>query len=1131
MAGILAQRRNNTVPSSEGGGILAKNRTVKAPQPRIHQPTVTSTGINMAMANKVDKPVKPAISSEAEWYSKRPVLNFLANNPVSKVLNKLGTANDVAGESLRASLIGQKPSEAITTGNKTADTILRGVGTVESFFLPGGVGASAGLVRGAAGQIANKIIPKVGNIGARTANRAVLGAVESLPYTAQQLIQEKPKDIGSAAKTAGINTLLGAGGESLIGGAADVVGKLRGKNPTAQVTLPNTPELPKIEAPKVELPKPSNKVVMEPQKNKFSFKEAWTKFRTAATDNQAAIGDFSKKAGDSTSILASNSRNVGGTVDYILRDGLVDRAGNKIGLSLREASEKIPKGKEEDFWTYMSQRHNIDRARENKNVIANYTTEMSEQAVKEIEAANPGFKSAGDEVTNWIDKFMREWGVKAGTVDEQIYNDLRQTYKSYFPTQREFSQLESSMPDSVRKQFVDNVTPIRKATGSERDINNPIENIMNLVNRTVRTARYNEVGQSLLNSVRQSPDKLRELAEVIPTQEGMFANTDNVISVLEGGKPVYLRINDKMLLDALKGLPRVINNAKVMRAISNGFKGLITQKNPLFAIRNIFRDVPTAYIYGSTANPFKFGADLVKAGRDIVTNGENFQRYRAVGGGGSNFFSQGAEKAAQNLNKGGFHPLEAIEYFNNMTETAPRLAEFTRVLEKTGDVQKALDAANNVTVNFARGGNVTKAAEPFVPYLNAGVQGLDRFFRAFKDPKTAVSTLIKGGIAITAPEVALYLINKDDPNYQALDNRTKDTYFLIPKGDGTFWKIPKSRELGVLFGSLFQRSMRAQEGEENAFKGFGNTLATNFSPANPIENNILAPLAINIPKNKDFAGRSIVPQGMIMDKRSPYLQFDEKSTEIAKAIGQYANAAGIEGGLSPKQIDYLIKSYTGIIGQLGMPATTKGGDPLKTISQQFTSDPTYSNQALTDFYDNSERYASAAKDNNLLNNIPSGDVTPQEQINNMFSKASEKMSELNKLNSKVVAGTLTSDDIKALQAYGVFVGDAETTSRQIKGEINKIAAEANKLKPEQFTRTIPDGIPTYLTQNKERIDLTYPQQYKLADMIDQYRQQREEDYRKLYEFEQRKDAFLKKALEYAKEKAYNEMKRELFTGR
>jgi hypothetical protein len=817
-----------------------------------------------------------------------------------------------------------------------------------------------------------------------------------------------------------------AGGE--IGEKVDIV-----KKPVLEFESAK-PQTPKTETKPIgeELPKPINKVVMDTPKNKFSFKKAWDKFYTRTVNTQKPISDFSRKTGDNAATLASNSRNSGGTIDYILKDALVDRQGNKIGKSLREVAEQIPKGQEEDFWNYMMQRHNIDRAREEKNVIPNYTSEMSEQAVKNIEAVNPGFKTVGNEVTNWIDTFMREWGVKAGTVDEAIYNDLRQTYKSYFPTQREFSQLERSIPEGTRKQFVDQNSPLRKATVSERDVNNPLENIMNLVNRNVKTARYNEVGQSFLNSVRQAPDKLKELAEVIPAQEGMFANTDNVISVLENGKPVYLRINNKELLDALKGLPNVVNNAKAMRAVTNVFKGLITQKNPLFAVRNIFRDIPTAYVYGSEANPFKFGAGLLKAGKDILTNGESFQRYRAVGGGGANFFKGDAVKSARELNKGGFHPLKAIETFNNLTETAPRLAEFNRVLEKTGDVQKALAAANDVTVNFARGGDVAKAFEAYVPYLNAGVQGLDKFFRGFKNPRTAIATLAKGGVAITAPEIALYLINKDDPNYQALDNRTKDTYYLIGKGDGTFWKIPKSRELGVLFGSLFQRALRTQNGEKNAWEGFDKTATTNFAPANPFENNFFSPL-YGLKANKDFAGRNIVPQGMIMDKRSPYLQYDEKTTEIAKAIGEYSRNF-VEGGLSPKQIDYLIKSYTGVIGQMGMPLATIGGDPFKSITTQFISDPAYSNQATQDFYENYNKLQAAATDKNITEQLPTNGkgniVTPEEKLRNQFGKASEEISTINK-------------EIRAIEASAE--PDKEAKVRALRQKILDIANAANNM--------------------------------------------------------------------------------------
>jgi hypothetical protein len=761
-----------------------------------------------------------------------------------------------------------------------------------------------------------------------------------------------------------------------------------------------------------DLPTAQSDIIIGRPKEGMGFKEALDKFYTKIVNTQQPITKAGKLAESDIGKLAMNTKNVSGIVDYNFLKGLVDKNGNKVGESLESVVKSIPKNEEKDFWTYMTQRHNIDRAREGKPVQVNYTPEMSKDAVKVFENDHPEYKAIGDNITKWLDDFMQTWGVDTGIVNKEIYKDLRKTYKSYFPTQREFSELEKSIGGNVSQKFADQRTPIRAATGSERNIIDPVENIMNLVNRTIRTAKYNEVGQSLLESVRAKPEKLKAIAEIIPTQEGMFSNVDNVIHVLEDGKPVYLQINDKALLDAMNGLPKTIGNIPVISTLVNGFKSLITQKNPIFALRNIFRDIPTAYVYGSEANPLKFGAGLAGAIKDVVTQGPRLQKYQAVGGGGANFFNQGdvTRSAAELTGKTSIikkiitSPIRGIEKFNNLTETAPRLAEFNRVLKKTGDVTKALYASNELTVNFARGGNYTKAADKVVPYLNAGVQGLDKFFRGFKDPKTALQTIVKSGIAITTPTVALYMVNKDNPNYRALDNRTKDSYYLIPQDDGTFIKIPKSRELGVLFSSLFERVSRQLKGQEDAFKGFGNTVATSFSPANPIESNFFSPATWNLATNKDFAGRAIVPQGMLMDKRSPYLQYDDKTSVIAKSIGELSkDVPGLPGGLSPKQIDYLIKSYSGVIGQYGIPLVTPGGSPSKALKTQFIADPTFSNQATTDFFDKFDKVSAAAVDKNVRENVPSKKVTTEEDMKNSMSSIISALSrgtrEINKIQS------------------------------------------------------------------------------------------------------------------------------------
>jgi len=792
------------------------------------------------------------------------------------------------------------------------------------------------------------------------------------------------------------------------------------------------------------LPAPQSNIIINKAKESFNFKEAAKNFYTKVVNVDQPIVNADRTTGQ----LASNTKNVGGIVDHNLTENLVDKSGNKVGDSLKSTVEAVPKGQEKDFWTYMSQRHNIDRAREGKPVQTNFTPEMSTRAVSEIEQAHPEYKKIGNDITNWIDTFMRTWGVDTGIVGKEGYNTLRETYKSYFPTQRDFAELEKTIPTSVSRKFASQSSPIKTATGSSRDIINPVENIMNLVNRTVRIAKYNEVGQSLLNAVKESPEKMKQFAEILP--EGKSADGDNILSVLVNGNPEHLQINYKPLLDSMNGLPKTIGNIPVLSSITNGFKGLITTNNPLFAIRNIFRDVPTAYVYGSEANPVKFAGGLLGAGKDILTNSPRLQRYKAVGGGGSNFFNSGnVAKSAAELTGNGNKimdtikaPLKAIQKFNNITETAPRLAEFNRVFNKTGNVDKALFASNDVTVNFSRGGNYTKNVDKGVPYLNAGVQGLDKVFRQFKDPKTALSTITKAGVAITTPDLAIYMINKDNPNYQALDNRTKDSNFLIPLNDGTFLKIPKSRELGVLFGSLFERSLRSVAGDKQAFKGFGNSVLTSFAPTNPFDSNITSPVTSNLDKNKDFANRAIIPQAMLQDKRSPYLQFDDKTSEIAKAIGSYSRNPLLPGGLSPKQIDYLIKSYTGVIAQFGLPLATSGGSPAKVLKTQFIADPTFSNQATTDFYDKLDKLSTAATDKNLNQNINSKTLTPEEDIKNSMTAISLALSKGTK---QINALTASNDPDKDLKINDIKKKQLELTRRALNTDSPSImnSIEAN----------------------------------------------------------------------------------------
>lgn len=773
------------------------------------------------------------------------------------------------------------------------------------------------------------------------------------------------------------------------------------------------------------------------------FKNLFEAYKKHITDVNAPF----QKLGEKTFIKATNVNKIGSTVNNILTKDLVDMNGKVIGEGLANIAKDIPVQDEQKFFQYILQKHNVDRATQDKSIFTDFNAQQSKNAVMNLEALNPEFKDVGDRLVKFLNTLESEWGNKSGLVSDDLWKALQELNPSYIPTQRGFSRIEKGVSgvSKAGRSLVDTGNALKKASGSARNVINPIENIMNLVNTTVRTARHNEIGQSMLQALRENP-KLKEYAEIVPAGKKINANVNNVVTVLEKGEPVHIRFkeNGMSILEALKGIQKMTDNnifTKSVKTANNIFKSLITTNNPLFAIKNILRDIPTAYIQGSEHNPIKHLGNVAKAYWELAdipalkkSPSAAAKQYKALGGEMANFLTpehlaQNAEqlmgrklktevfngeniitgsKKISKLVKSGKAIIDATEKFNNLTESAPRFAEFKKVLEQTGDIQKALYKSGEVTTNFARGGDLTKALDSYVPYLNASVQGLSKFGRTLnpRHPTKALGAAIKAGLAITAPTAFFDYINKDNPNYKALDNRTKDNYFLIPNGD-TFIKIPKAREYGVIFSTLFQRASRLMDEstKDGAAKGLVSTALTNFAPNNPINSNLAAPF-LYLMANKDFASRTIVPASMTSDQRSDYLQFDEKTTELAKWFGKAVKDLPIGSDFkSPEKIDYLIRSYLGVISQLGTPLITKTtqagatsfGQKLgRAAGTTFKADSLYNNQAVTDFFDNKNKYARKAADTNLLNNIPSNTNTVEEQNSKIFYKANGLMSEITK---------------------------------------------------------------------------------------------------------------------------------------
>lgn len=779
-------------------------------------------------------------------------------------------------------------------------------------------------------------------------------------------------------------------------------------------------------------------------------------------------------------MLALNSRGADMTARHILTERMVDSQGRVIGKSLKDITSQIPSNKQvyDNFVDYLIARHAPTRMERGEKVYSRkleMTPDSARAKVDEYEKNYPQFATLAEDLDNWNDTIGRAWLVDTGIVPESMFNAWRKENPFWIPNKRHFSELEKRQQAiGARRGFGNQNNPVKaySETGSERKIIDPFESLIEYTDRYVKTARRNEVMQTIYRQLQKHPDELDGFATILKKEKldekamgadgvaGLIddlddefgkallrksdLDKDNVISALVDGERVYMRVENPDFLDALVNVTPITRHVIVegARKITSAMKLLTTGINPIFGLtRNIFRDIPESFVYSKTTNnPFRYAWDTLESFVSVFADGadgavrdsrllqkvtpESFRRfldnrarlykdYKALGGGHSspaaanrNLLAQSKRDLLPQQRKGlgiGRRGWAALENLNNALESGPRLGEFKRSRKAGSDTYgsrvQGIFEAQDVTTNFKRHGQIVREADAFIPYLNAAVQGLDKFARSFKDQPAAVTA--KALSVIAAPTIALYALNYNNENYKKLNNYTKDNFYLIPTDDGKFIKIPKPRELGVPFGGLLERTMRAwNEDDPEAFRDFAETASAMFVPpgipleeivkgdlvgvvTKPLRDTVFGPL-VDVATNKNFTGAPVVPG--YLEGLSPRYQFDANTSEVSKKIGDLLN-------VSPKQLDHVIRSYTGMIGQVGLPATTKGATLGDTLSKQVTADSVFSTDASKYFYELKDKIDTQYADAKHTGVAPKG---YNDEARKYLNKVASQMSEYTK---------------------------------------------------------------------------------------------------------------------------------------
>jgi len=780
-----------------------------------------------------------------------------------------------------------------------------------------------------------------------------------------------------------------------------------------------------------------------------SSKKAQKGFKESVIDRGLEVKRKFVDSGDTVAIIGNitgdkglyhsynKARSSTRSAEHVLGEAQTNIIGDKVGESLKDIFKPIRKkgdGYYNDFQLYLLHKHNVDRMAQGKpvfgeDITANISITESNKLLKEY----PEFEALSQKIYTF-NKNNMQYRVDADLITAEQAKMFEEMYPHYVPTIR----AKKSVPQPPKNSKTD-VTgkiakTIKEATGDSSPILPLHQSMARQTMQTVTAAEKNIFANRLIKNV--TPETSRYIqdmnsiikdfdldSELVNAMKSKKESEElkNYFTLFRNGEAYQVKVDEGLFegLEALTSSNR--STDAIIDAVTAGntmFKQLITGYSPTFLVRNGARDLQDVGIYSK--NLREFAIQYPKAIKEMTSNGELWQRYKALGGTGSSFFdyAKGFKKDPTFLRK---NTLNKIENLNMAVEQLPRFTEFMATLSKgDGSYDNLLEALYNsadITVNFGRTGTWGKTLnQTFVPFFNPAMQGFDKLARTLKYTKgwkDWTKLTIKATALGITPALINELVYSDDPDYSNLYSRDKDINYLFKLDNNVWIRIPKGRVLSLIGGAA-QRTVRLASGDNDAYAGFLKVAKEQVAPISPFESNIVSPI-LAVQNNKAWHGGTIEPQRLT---GSAGLRYDESTTTPAKWLGAKLN-------YSPKKIDYLIDAYTGIIGDLAIPLTTPKAE-VHPFAKAFTIDGTTTNRISQDFYDKKTEISESYSDNK--------DNTSYIQ-NRYLNKQSDMASEL-------------FEEIRTVQNSKLTDVQKRTKVREIRALINVIEKNALDSLPE-----------------------------------------------------------------------------------
>jgi hypothetical protein len=260
--------------------------------------------------------------------------------------------------------------------------------------------------------------------------------------------------------------------------------------------------------------------------------------------------------------------------------------------------------------------------------------------------------------------------------------------------------------------------------------------------------------------------------------------------------------------------------------------------NPEFVVSNFLRDSQTAFMHLSQYDQEKLKRK-VYAGIPLAMKGiYNIERDKDK----DNKWSDWYEEFKEQGGKMGWHDVQSVEEkiaslesemnwdyrendgvigwtkdglksfydwvdaLNTSVENAVRLSTYKALVESGESKERSALLSKDLTVNFNRKGELANILNPVYLFFNAGLQGTNRMYRAFKHSNDV--RLISGGLTLAGYLISQMNRYTDPDEYEQYSDYILQNYWMILKQDGGAitmrlpygWNVPVG--LGVLAEKL-----------------------------------------------------------------------------------------------------------------------------------------------------------------------------------------------------------------------------------------------------------------------------------------------------------------------------------------